>query len=278
MKHSLTFAMSFIGLTVQAFAGTIYLNVTPNASPVPAPIGVQTRYKIDTTNWDMMLGTGEQPITNHTTMTVNMSNSLSFFDNKTFHYKVVNIAGEGVYFQLDDPNTAGVDFQRAWGTFSALPAANNSATSATLRNKANTADVTPASFDYNGLHLLALANASTFTNEVLFSNAVFTAPGQTLVGTLPSSGSAKSTGPNTNEAYLAYFTSGNTPGNLASIDWTFEADVILKASGGNPKEGLKFEFTGKTFDFTPIPEPASILSALTGLGLAGLLARKARGV
>lgn len=117
---------------------------------------------------------------------------------------------------------------------------------------------------FNILHVFMLADSNSTAS---FENLTFTAgTGLTTFGSVSSSGSVK------NGSYDQWFAAG-TGVDLGGFDWTMTADVSLELDGTRPSpERIKFEFTGKSGAYTPVPEPASM--AVLGMGALALLRRK----
>lgn len=267
---------------VNAQAGKIYLGVNATDVANAAAAGVQTRLKIDNTNWDAMLGNGYQPISTGTFVQRDIGNTGSI-SGQTFRYEVVNLVGKGLYFTLDKtPLTAPVDFALGYGTFApgSIPSSGNSVTAATLTG-AGGAAVAPQTTPYNALHLYSQATSSGST--VNFANVSFTVsdPAIVLDGAFPVSGTATNAIPVV-DSYLAYFNDDGTKGDLSSVGWTFSADVTI--TGNNSKEGAKFELTGKTLDYTPpsasvaaVPETSTWVMGFLALAAVVLVVRSRAG-
>jgi hypothetical protein len=262
-------ALAFAISSIEAQAGKIYLGVGAASVTNANAAYVQTRLKIDNTNWDAMLGNGYQPIAPGTFAQRDIGNTGSI-SGQTFRYEVVNLVGQGLYFTLDKtPLTAPVDFSLAYGTFNSgsVPAAGSSTSAATLLG-AGGLQVAPQTNFYNALHLYSQATASG--SSVSFANVSFSVsdPSIELNGAFPLSGMANNTTPMV-DSYLAYFNDNGTKGDLSSVGWSFSADVTI--TGNNSKEGAKFELTGRTLDYTP---PASSVAAVpeTSTWVMGFLA------
>jgi hypothetical protein len=123
---------------------------------------------------------------------------------------------------------------------------------------------------FNILHIYA--SSSVLGSSVSFMNLTFNpGTGLTSVGALETAGGSSAGGTPTYDQWLA----APTGTNLALFDWSATARVSLVAGGTRPNdEGIKFEITGKTGEYTPptpvvdVPAPAAL--ALFGLGLAAL--------
>jgi len=262
------------------FGGRVYLGIGSQDVSNASPSGVQTRYKIDNTNWDAMLGSGASVAPGY--FVSRDSGNIGSLSGQTFHYQVMNLVGEGLYFTLNNPGTAGLDYAMSYGSFNpgSVPSANSSVNSATLLGVGGVA-TTPQTTPYNGLHLYSQATASG--SSVAFSNVSFTLADSSIqvTGAFPTSGLANNGTPVV-DSYLAYFNNDGTKGDLSSIGWTFDADVtITGAPGSNPKEGAKFEFTGKSMNYTQpgesltaVPETSTWVMGFFALGVVALLARR----
>lgn len=270
LKLSLVAFAPFLLSRPAAAVSTIYVGIDPSKVSSASPAGVQTRYKIDNTNWDMMLGNGVAvDYTNIITTNVGNQASLSA---QQFTYTVSNVLGQGIVFRLDSAATIGVDRIISWG--SPAGPANVALNSAKLGGYA------PQTLPYNAIHLFSQA---TFAgSKVAFSNVLFTVSDPTIIleGAFATSGEANNTTPVV-DSYLAYFNSDGTKGDLSNVAWTFSADVKI-TSTGNSKEGAKFEITGKSLDYTPpspisplvpVPEPSTAILGLFAMG-AGVLVRR----
>ena len=224
-----------------------------------------------------MLGSGAS-VANGYMVTRDAGNQGSL-SGKTFNYTVTNTVGQGVSFVLNNPTTSGNDFSLYFGTGTA-PQGNSAVSASTLLGPGG-ASVAVQTTPYNGLHLFSQATTSGAT--VSFANISFSVstPGITLNGAFPTSGTANNAN-SVVDSYLAYFNDNGTKGDLSSVGWTFSADVtITSPSGSNPKEGAKFEFTGKTLDYTApsssvaaVPETGTWVMGLLALGAVVLLVRR----
>ncbi len=252
-------------------AATIYLGVAPSEVSSASPAGVQTRYKIDNTNWDMMLGNGVA-VDNTNMITTNVGNQATL-SGQQFTYRVSNVVGQGIVFTLDSAATTGIDRSLSWGN--PAGAANSAVNSAKLGGRA------PQTTPYNAIHLFSQATFGG--SKVTFSNVLFSITDPTIIleGAFATSGEATNATPVV-DSYLAYVNSDGTKGDLSNVAWTFSADVKI-TSTGNPKEGAKFEITGKSLDYTPpsspisplipVPEPSTAILGLFAMG-AGVLVRR----
>lgn len=253
-------------------AATIYLGVDPSEVSSASPAGVQTRYKIDNTNWDMMLGNGIAVDTSNI-ITTNVGNMASL-SGQQFTYTVSNIIGQGIVFTLDSAATTGVDRGISWG--------NPAGPANVAANSAKLGGLAPQTTPYNALHLYSQATFGG--SKVSFSNASFTVSDPLIVlqGAFATSGEANNTTPVV-DSYLAYFNTDGTKGDLSNIGWTFSADVKITAPG-NSKEGAKFEITGKSLDYSPpsipisplipVPEPGTAIMGLFAMGAAAWVRRR----
>jgi hypothetical protein len=265
--------------TPQAQAGKIYLGVSGSDVSNANPAGVQTRLKIDNTNWDVMLGNGDQPIRTGSFLQTDIGSS-SNISGTTYRYTVVNQVGGGLSFTLDrTPLTTRVDFALAYGTLAPgiIVTPNRSVSAATLLGPGNV-QIAPQTIPYNALHLFSQATAVGST--VSFENVTFgvTDPTIELDGAFPLSGMANNTTPMV-DSYLAYFNDNGTKGDLSSVGWSFSADVTI--TGNNSKEGAKFELTGKTLDYTPsagavaaVPETSTWVMGFLALGAVIFVVRR----
>lgn len=233
-------------------AGQIYLGLGASDVANANPAGVQTRYKISAVNWDATIGNAVQPIIPASINAINLGTNANL-SGTTFTYEVGNIVGQGVYLSLKNLNTNNTSVL-SWGNFNASPVAAN-----TWQNAGNLNGVFPQTTPYNALHLFA--QASTLGDGVTFSNANFTinTPGITLNGLLPASGSAQFGLNTTYDSYIAYFNDNGTQGDLSTVGWTFTSNVtVSRTTASNSGESAKFEFTGKTLDYTPPSSPAAV--------------------
>lgn len=260
MRYAFIFAL----FSTVAFASTIQLNVASAQISNAQAAGFQTRYKLDNTNWDMMLGNG-QAVSAANITTANLGNVPSL-SGDNWLYEVSNVAGQGMYFKMTDV-TSQASRLLAWGSFqpNVLPTATTSSTVATLNS------VAPSPF-YNALHLLA---SSTVPGSASFSNASFTVStaGINVNGIFPSSGNASNPSPSTKQdVYIAYTDGAGNALDLGTVNWAFSTNVQLTRTSGS-SEGVKLEWTGKTLDYAPVPEPATMGMTGAAILIVGLIAR-----
>lgn len=244
-----------------AFAGKVYVGVAPSEVSSANLAGFQTRYKIDLTNWDAMIGNGT-PVSPTSIQSTNLSNTLGTLSGAQYTYRVVNTPGSSLTFSLLHPSGA--------------PSASFSWTTTTPLG-----GVGVQSVSYNALH--PYAQATFAGSSVAFQNASFTLSNPVIqtLGTLPTSGLANNAAP-INDSYIVYVNDDGSKGDLGSIGWTFEAQVTITSSG-NSREGAKFELSGKTLDFTPpsspvvaVPETSTWVMGIMALGAALVVVRKSR--
>lgn len=276
-------ALKIIGAALVTFvisigsgrAGQVYLDVAAADVTNANPAGVQTRYKISSTNWDAMIGNGVQPIIPASINAKDLGNN-SNLSGTTFSYEVTNLVGQGLYLSLKNLNT-NYTTVLSYGNFASSPVASNVWQNATSLN-----GVFPQTSAYNALHLYA--QASTVGDQVAYANASFTinTPGITLNGLLPASGSAQYGVNTTTESYIAYFNDDGTKGDLSNIGWTFKSDVtVTRTTVSGSAESAKFEFTGKTLDYTPpgggvaaVPETSTWTMGFLALGAVVFMVRR----
>jgi hypothetical protein len=256
-------------------AGQVYFDVDSGDVTNANPAGVQTRYKVSSTNWDAMIGNGVQPIVTPSINAKDLGNNPAL-SGTPFTYEVTNLAGQGVYLSLTNLNT-NYTTVLSYGNFATSPVASNFWQNATSLN-----GVAPQTVPYNALHLYA--QASSTGDQVSYTNATFTinTPGITLNGLLPASGSAQYGGNTSTDSYIAYFNDDGTKGDLSNIGWTFKSDMTV--SRGTPSgsgESAKFEFTGKTLDYSPpaggvaaVPETSTWVMGFLALGTVVFLVRR----
>jgi len=200
-----------------AQAGKVYLGVGASDVTNANPAGVQTRLKIDNTNWDAMLGNGDQPVRTGSFLQADLGSN-SNLSGTTYRYNVVNLVGQGLTFTLDrTPLTPRVDFSLAYGTFTSgiVVTPTRSVSAATLLGAGNV-QIAPQTSPYNAIHLFSQATATGST--VRFENVTFgvTDPTIELVGSLPTSGLADNATPFV-DSYLAYFNDNGTKGDLSTV-------------------------------------------------------------
>lgn len=259
-------------------AGQVYLDVAASDVTNADPAGVQTRYKISSTNWDAMIGNAVQPIVPasiNSNPGGNLGNNANL-SGTTFSYEVTNLVGQGLYLSLKDLNT-NYTTVLSYGDFASSPVASNVWQNATSLN-----GVSPQTTPYNALHLYA--QASTVGDQVVYANASFTinTPGITLNGLLPASGSAQYGVNTTTQSYIAYFNDNGTKGDLSNIGWTFKSDVtVTRTTVSGSAESAKFEFTGKTLDYTSpgggvtaVPETSTWIMGFLALGAVVFMVRR----
>ena len=256
-------------------AGQVYLDVAASDVTNADPAGVQTRYKISSNNWDTMIGNAVQPIVSASINAKDLGNN-SNLSGTPFSYEVTNLVGQGLYFSLKNLNTNNTTVL-SYGNFASSPVASNVWQNATSLN-----GVSPQTTPYNALHLYA--QASTAGDQVVYANASFTinTPGITLNGLLPASGSAQYGVNTTTQSYIAYFNDNGTKGDLSSIGWTFKSNVtVSRTTASGSGESAKFEFTGKTLDYTPpgggvaaVPETSTWIMGFLALGAVVFMVRR----
>ena len=270
-----TVLVAFAISNVSARAGQVYLGVDSGDVTNAAPAGVQTRYKISSNNWDAMIGNAVQPIVTPSINAKDLGNN-SNLSGTTFSYEVTNLVGQGLYLSLKNLNTNSTTVL-SYGNFASSPVASN-----VWQNAASLNGVSPQTTPYNALHLYA--QASTVGDQVVYANASFTinTPGITLNGLLPASGSAQY-GVNTfTDSYIAYFNDNGTKGDFSNIGWTFKSDVtVSRTTVSGSAESAKFEFTGKTLDYTPagvgvaaVPETSTWIMGFLALGAVVFMVRR----
>ncbi|MEI6490971.1 MAG: hypothetical protein WCO94_00360 [Verrucomicrobiota bacterium] len=278
-----TAAIQILGIALIAFAisngsaraGQVYLGVDSGDVTNANPAGVQTRYKISSTNWDAMIGNAVQPIVPASINAKDLGNN-SALSGTPFSYEVTNLVGQGLYLSLKNLNT-NYTTVLSYGNFASSPVASNFWQNATSLN-----GVFPQTTPYNALHLYA--QASTVGDQVVYANASFTinTPGITLNGLLPASGSAQYGVNTTTQSYIAYFNDNGTKGDLSSIGWTFKSNVtVSRTTASGSGESAKFEFTGKTLDYTPpgggvaaVPETSTWIMGFLALGAVVFMVRR----
>ena len=256
-------------------AGQVYLDVAAADVANANPAGVQTRYKISSTNWDAMIGNGVQPIVPASINAKDLGNN-SNLSGTPFSYEVTNLVGQGLYLSLKNLNT-NYTTVLSYGNFASSPVASNF-----WQNASGLNGVSPQTTPYNALHLYA--QASTVGDQVVYANASFTinTPGITLNGLLPASGSAQYGVNTTTQGYIAYFNDNGTKGDLSNIGWTFKSDVtVTRTTVSGSAESAKFEFTGKTLDYTPpgggvtaVPETSTWIMGFLALGAVVFMVRR----
>lgn len=249
-------ALSLLTVGV-SYGGKVYLGVSSSEVSNATNAGFQTRYRIDLLNWDQMLGNGSN-VTLPNFWLNNVSNSLSALSGTQFTYTVSNIVGTGVRFTLSTPTSS---YALSWPV--ALPLGG----------------VAAQSVPYNAIDIYSQA---TFAgSSVQFSNPKFTLsnPSIQTVGSLPASGLANNANPVT-ETYIVYVNDNGTKGNLASIGWTFTANVSI-TSTGHSKDAARFELTGSNLDYTPqaapvvaVPETSTWVMGLLALGAVLFVVRR----
>jgi len=275
MKWTLKLALAGFVLS-QGFlqAGIVHLGVDSSQVSSVSPAGFQTRFKLDNTNWDAMLGNAVQPITSSSILSANLGNTAAL-SGATHSFRVTNVPGQGIAFQLNPLSNISNVTTLAWGNFSA-PFPGGSVSAPTLYSSEAGAQIAPQTSPYNSIHLFAMANA--LGDQVSFSGAQFTSwlPSGpiTNAGTLPTSGAAVNGVSNVFDSYIVYTNDDGTPGDLSSVSWTFFADVTITRTQTGGSEAAKFEFTGKNVTFGTAPPsgetPASVPE--TSTWLMGVLA------
>lgn len=225
-----------------------------------------------------MLGNGVVVDTSNITSRDLGNNSLS---GKQYNYTVVNLVGKGLYYKLTPLTGGGNTVVSSWGNISALDIAGGF-TPGQWTNVATLGGVAPQTTPYNALHLYAQASSSG--DQVDYSNVSFNinTPGITTTGTLPTSGQAKFGVQTVSDSYIAYFNDDNSAGDLASVGWSFSADVtVTRGAASGSGESAKFEFTGKTMTYTPpasptaaVPETSTWVMGLLALGTAIVVMRR----
>lgn len=254
-----TTALSVLVSSNASFAGKVYIGVSSADVSDASPSGFQSRYKIDLTNWDQLLGNGIS-VSGANIKTANVSNTLSVLSGTTFTYTVTNTVGSGITFSLTTPSSS---YALNWSSSESL------------------GGVTAQSVAYNAIH--PYAQATFAGSSVQFSNSSFTLadPSIQTFGTLPTSGLANNSNP-VIDSYIVYVNDDGTKGNLASIGWTFTSSVTINAPG-NSKEGAKFELTGKTLNYSApspvvaVPETSTWVMGILAIGaiaIGGLRRRK----
>lgn len=238
------------------------MGVAPSEVSSANLAGFQTRYKIDLTNWDAMLGNGT-PVAPSSIQSTSVSNTLSVLSGTPYTYRVVNTPGASLTFSLLHP-TAGPSAAFSWTSGTPL------------------GGVGLQSVSYNALH--PYAQATFAGSSVAFQNATFSLsnPAVQTIGILPASGFANNSAP-INDSYIVYVNDDGSKGDLGSIGWTFEAQVTI-TSPGNSREGAKFELSGKTLDFTPpapapvvaVPETSTWVMGIIALGAGLVIVRRSR--
>jgi len=269
-----TALVAFALSNVSAQAGQVYLGVDSGDVTNANPAGVQTRYKISSTNWDAMMGNGVQPIISASINAKDLGNN-SNLSGTPFSYEVTNLVGQGLYLSLKNLNTNSTTVL-SYGNFASSPVTAN-----VWQNAASLNGVLPQTTAYNALHLYA--QASTPGDHVSYANASFTinTPGITLSGLLPASGSAQYGVNTTTDSYIAYFNDDGTNGDLSNIGWTFKSDVtVSRTTVSGSAESAKFEFTGKTLttppggDVVAVPETSTWVMSFLALGAVVFMVRR----
>lgn len=260
-----------VALSASAHAGTVYLNVTPDVGSTPTPAGVQTRYKISNTNWDMMLGNAAA-VTPADINARDLGNNPAL-SGKQYNYTVVNLVGKGLYFKLTPLTGGGNTAVNSWGGITAGDIGSyNVWTNQTTLN-----GVAPQTTPYNSLHVYA--QASSTGDQVDFANVTFNinTPGNAFIGSLPTSGQAKFGVQPVTDSYLAYFNDDGSVGDLSNVNWAFSADVtVTRGAASASGESAKFELTGKTLSYsapTAVPETTTWVMGFLALGAAVVLLR-----
>jgi hypothetical protein len=238
-------------------AGVIYLDVPGSQLTNLTPI-VTARDKISSTNSDQILFKQPTPTSSSPQANlVSVAGNSSFIGSDTYDFTLRHTAPTGSLGSK-------YDFSLNHGQVTGVVTLTSSASTDSTKSEIFGAN----ELKYNILHVYA--QASTTGSQATFSNMSFTAgSGLSTSGVLQTSGIAKAgVGTQSYDQWLA----APTGVNLDLFDWTFKANVTLSINGTNPSsgEGIKFEFTGKQGNFTPVPEPSTF--ALAVFAIPGLLA------
>jgi hypothetical protein len=235
--------------TVQSIAGTVYLGVSPSQVSNVSAAGFGAGYSISNGNSDITL----RPAV------------------PTLDYRhadlgnVAQLSGRSIHLTLKNVVSNGFDT----GLFFEAAASPNG--QKTLTWRAAISGILPQAVPYSAIDLYSVA---TFLGSaVQFSSPKFTLayPTIALNGSLPPSGLVNHGSP-TSDSYIVFLNDDGSKGNLASVGWSFSADVTITASG-TTGDVTKFELSGKTLNYTPssvataaVPETSTWVMGFLALG------------
>lgn len=260
MRMSL-FAAGLAGaVAVSAQAGVITLNADPSLV-LSSTSGINVRYRVSNTNWDHLIATSSDVGPSTIVSTANLGTHTQL-NGALFDFTLSYSPATGVSFRL----------LHAGG-------GSPSVTDRTLTFTGTHTDGRRADASFNALYLYAQAGdgmpSGVSSASVEVSNLVFSAPGQTVVGSLTNLTDVWTPGSPAGLVDQYVIAEGV---DLATLEWTLTGKVRASyelfagatGPGGNIDERLKFNLKFRQVELVPAP------GAMALLGLAGVAALRRR--
>ncbi len=249
-------------LATPAFAASVKLGVDDSLVTINDRVA-EARYKLDQTNWDMMLSNGAEPITSADITTKNIGNATQL-NNVTWDFSISYESGndgvQGFTYTLTDVAYGG-------------------STTETLTFDVNSPlnGLIPTG-SFNAIQIQARAGA--LRNSLPGTSAYLDISNLTFTSGLPSSGSLADplsafTPPTSADNNITWITSDM---NLGDVDWnisgTVQGGFTCDGGGTGCLRGESVKMNFKFADATVVPVPAAVWLFGSALGLLGWSRRR----
>ncbi len=226
-----------------AMAGTVQLGVTPQSGGTTA---MNSRVKLDTTNWDQLLSNGGS-IGGGNDRQTNLGN----IDNQTWAMSLGFQVGQGFTFTMTRGATVSTQTWRNDGSDPTL----------------GTLLATDRAF--NALRLISTARRND-GYEMSVTNLAFSGVGQTINGAVPNLVATRAGADDFASTAIV------SSADMRTFDWTLTGTLRASRGGNtnNPSENLKFDiYAEQNGNYVIIPLPGAAWAGMAGLATLGVAQR-----
>lgn len=260
-------ALSFAG--VESNGAEVYVNSPHIHDFVSISVASQADYRLSNTNFDQRLNNGGPVATSANNITLNLGN-VAFLNDRTYDFTLEFRAGtagvnRGFVWRLNSTGSTGT---LAWGVFDP-PVPPPSTVSATLNSVVPTAS-------FNAITIAQRAQSAVGTGSyVTLSDLNFVASPLTIDGSFINS-TVTTPGGGPAAPILTQVLASTV--DLSTLDWSLTGKVraFKNTTGGD--ESVSLTIAVRNASFTIVPEPSSIVLALTAAVAFFASASKRHGV